>query len=309
MRHALLFSCVLFFGLVTSAASARAATHTTFAALDVPGADSTEVHGVIRVGPLLQFVEVVGIYHDARGTHGFLWSRGRFTMLNYPGAHDTWTLGMNRRQEIVGVYAGSDGVAHGFHYAAGTYKTVTCPLSRGFGPANVAPNAINDAGIIVGNDGPAGFASTRGECVFPVRQNVLYLNAINNNGEAAGTIVDAGNAIHGQTLQPLSANENAVQIDFPGAAATWVNGINDAGGLVGYYRFGRRVYTSIQGFVLTDGTFATLDYPGAFRTEPFAIDNPTLPSGTVDVVGSYGGLFGGSHGFIATLTPQAVNQV
>src|SRR5664279_851110 len=156
MRQAVFFSCLLFAG---SAAAAGAATQTSFVALDVPGADSTEVHGVIRTGPLLQYAEVVGTYHDVHGTHGFVWSRGRFTALNYPGAHDTWTLGINRRQEIVGVYAGSDGIQRGFHYAGGSYTKVTCPFTRGFGgPSDVSPNAINDAGTIVGDDGPAGFA-------------------------------------------------------------------------------------------------------------------------------------------------------
>jgi hypothetical protein len=308
MRAVRFLSCVFFVSLMLGAVPARAATQTSFAALDVPGADSTEVHGVIRTGPLLQYVEVVGTYHDLHGTHGFVWSRGQFTLLNYPGAHDTWTLGINGRQEIVGVFAGSDGVQRGFHYAGGTYTKITCPFSRGFGLANVGPNAINDGGTIVGDDGPAGFARSGGECVFPIRRNALYINAINNNGKAAATIVDAANTTHGQTLLPLSANENETQVDFPGAAATWLTGINDVDGLVGYYRYGTRFFASTQGFVFTNGTFATLDYPGAFRTEPFAIDDPLPGFGSYDVVGAYSGLFGANHGFIATLTPQAQSQ-
>lgn len=304
MRRALLF---LWLFLCGAALPAGAATQTTFATIDVPGADSTEVHGVIRVGPLLQYAQVVGFYHDARGTHGFLWSRGHFTTFDYPHAQNTWLTGINRRQAIVGMYAGSDGVSHGFAYAAGKYTALTCPLNRGFGPAIVLPNAINDAAVIVGNQGIAGLAYTAGECVFALRRNAIYMNGINNRNEAAATIVDANNATHGETLTALGPNENATQIDVPGAAATWLTGINDAGSLVGYYRYGFRFLFSTQGFVSTNGSIATLDVPGAFRTQPFATDDPAGLTGSFDVVGSYGGLFGGSHGFIATVTPQAVN--
>jgi hypothetical protein len=306
MRKALFFLCLL---LVFAGAPAGAATQTSFVAFDIPGADATEVHGIIRTGPLLQYVEVVGTYHDVHGTHGFVWSRGRFTALNYPGAKNTWTLGINRRQEIVGVYAGSDAIQRGFHYAGGSYAKVTCPFSRGVGgPSDVSPNAINNAGTIVGDDGPAGFAHAGNECVFPNRQNALYLNAINNNGKAAATIVDGRNTTHGQTLLPLSPNEDETQVDVPGAAATWLTGINDADALVGYFRYSTRFFASTQGFVFSNGAFATLDYPGAFRTEPFAVDNPRMPFGSYDVVGCYSALFGSNHGFIATVTPQPQSQ-
>jgi len=305
MRKVLFFLCLLFAG---SAAAAGAATQTSFFALDVPGADSTEIHGVIRTGPLLQYVEVVGFFHDAHGTHGFVWSRGHFTTLNYPGAKNTWTLGINGHQEIVGTYAGSDGIGHGFHYAGGTYTNITCPLTRGPGPGDVAPNAINDAGTIVGDFGSEGFARVGTQCVFAIHGNALYLNAVNNNGAAATTFVDGRNTIHGLALLPLSPNPGETQVDVPGAAATWLTGINDAGQLVGYYRNGTRFFTSTQGFVAGSGAFATLDYPGAFRTEPFAVDDPRPALGSYDVVGAYGALFGGNHGFIATVTPQAVNQ-
>jgi hypothetical protein len=307
MRKVLFFLCLLFAG---SAAAAGAATQTSFIALDVPGADSTEIHGVIRTGPLLQYVEVVGFFHDARGTHGFVWSRGRYTTINYPGAKNTWTLGINGRQEIVGTYAGSDGIAHGFSYARGTYTKITCPLTRGPGPGDVAPNAVNDAGAIAGTYGADGFVRVGTECVFALHGSTLSINAINNDGEAAASFVDAGDTIHGLTLLPLSPNPDETQVDVPGAAATWLTGINDAGQLVGYYRIVTRGPRALirNGFVFGNGAFATLDYPGAFRTEPFAVDDPRPALGSYDVVGAYGALFGANHGFIATVTPQAVNQ-
>jgi uncharacterized membrane protein len=296
-------------GLAAGADSALAATSTTFTKLDVPGAQSTEVHGVIRVGPLLHDVQAVGIFQDSAGTHGFLWSGGSFTTLNAPGASSTWAMGINRSGQIVGQFAGSDGVLHGFLLASGTYTTLTCPLSVGVGPSVLAPNAINDAGTIVGDEGPAGFTFVSKRCVFPLRQNgqnALFMNGINNNTVAAATIVDARNATHGETLSPLAPNENATQIDFPGAVATLATGINDSGQIAGSYQPAKIALSPIHGYTSSGGTFATLDFPGAFRTEPFAIDNPFVPSASYDVAGFYSEQVGPHHGFIATLTPQAL---
>src|SRR5262249_61607269 len=67
-------------------------------------------------------------------------------------------------------------------------------------------------------------------------------------------------------------------IDFPGATATFVAGINTQGDMVGYY------YDSAggeHGFLLTNGTFSTIDVPGSKITMLSGIND----SG--QIVGSY----------------------
>lgn len=67
-------------------------------------------------------------------------------------------------------------------------------------------------------------------------------------------------------------------IDYPGAQATYANGINDLGTIVGEYfaADGRR-----HGYILRDGQYTTIDFPGSVRTTLFGINN----DGTV--VGEY----------------------
>jgi hypothetical protein len=66
---------------------------------------------------------------------------------------------------------------------------------------------------------------------------------------------------------------------FPGASQTIVNGINDAGQMVGSYIAG----TVEHGFTLTlsGSVFASIDYPGAARTRAVGINNAG------DIVGCY----------------------
>ena len=57
-----------------------------FSALDVPGATGTVPQGINDSG------NIVGCYDDAKGRHGFLYARGNFTTIDYPGAPNTRAL-------------------------------------------------------------------------------------------------------------------------------------------------------------------------------------------------------------------------
>jgi probable HAF family extracellular repeat protein len=67
-------------------------------------------------------------------------------------------------------------------------------------------------------------------------------------------------------------------VDFPGAAATTLTGINDDGDIVGFYR---DAGGKTHGFVQRGGMYASIDYPGASWT----ISRGIGPAG--DVLGSY----------------------
>ena len=96
--------------------------------------------------------DVSGFYTDANGvTHGFLRLRsGRFTTLSVPGASATQALGVNDRDEVVGVYTVGSGAAatmHGFTWQPGRgFQTVDDP--HGAGTTTV--NGVNDHGQLVG---------------------------------------------------------------------------------------------------------------------------------------------------------------
>jgi uncharacterized membrane protein len=51
--------------------------------------------------------QAVGFYFDGTATHGFLWRGGNdFTVIDYPGARDTFASGINDSGVIVGSYVG-----------------------------------------------------------------------------------------------------------------------------------------------------------------------------------------------------------
>jgi hypothetical protein len=107
--------------------------------------------------------------------------------------------------------------------------------------------------------------------------------AINNENVVAGSYFDSGDNVHGF----LYRRDKFSSLDFPGATATEVMGINDHGDIVGVYQLPGPL--SFHGFLRHDGQFTTIDDPAAqFGTTAFGINN----AGTI--VGSYDN----AHGFI-----------
>ena len=80
----------------------------TFIPFDVPGSTFTAAWDVNPSG------DVVGVYRDAAGFHGFLWAKLRFRAVDYPGATTTRAFGINSRGHIVGAYIDGNGRTHGF---------------------------------------------------------------------------------------------------------------------------------------------------------------------------------------------------
>ena len=84
--------------------------------IDVPGAFFTEAFGITPKG------NVVGVYSNATGTHGFLLRRREgdedgdndaFTTIDVPGASFTEAFGINPEGNVVGLYRNATGT-HGF---------------------------------------------------------------------------------------------------------------------------------------------------------------------------------------------------
>ena len=106
----------------------------------------TEAYSINNAG------EVVGDYSAKDGSvRGFLYSKGKFTTLNYKGSVDTVVSGINNEGQIVGSYILPDGTENGFIYSGytsakpGSGKYTTLKTNAGFG-------GINDLGQIVGED-------------------------------------------------------------------------------------------------------------------------------------------------------------
>jgi probable HAF family extracellular repeat protein len=95
--------------------------------------------------------QVVGSYDG--GEHGFLFSDGRFSTIDFPGADITGAYGINDRGQIVGFYQ-TPTTGHGFIDTDGQFVTIDVGHST-------IPYGINNRGDIVGrfddNFGTHGF--------------------------------------------------------------------------------------------------------------------------------------------------------
>jgi probable HAF family extracellular repeat protein len=91
---------------MATGSSANAANF-SFTQIDVPGAVMTEARGINDAG------QIVGLFDDSTGGHGFLDTGGSFTQIDVPGAFGTVASGINDAGQIVGSFNDSTG-AHGF---------------------------------------------------------------------------------------------------------------------------------------------------------------------------------------------------
>jgi probable HAF family extracellular repeat protein len=85
----------------------------------------------------------------------------------------------------------------------------------------------------------------------------------------------------------VDSNGTFTTIDFPGASTTAINGINDAGDMVGAYSAGGRFH----GWLRRGGVFTTIDLPGAKYSAAEGINKAGV------VVGTYLDAVNHTHGF------------
>lgn len=245
-----------------------------------PGSVQTQVVGINNAGPP---ANTVGFYIDGSGNNiGFVDQGGSFSSVNDPstasfnGITTNQLLGVNDGGVAAGFYLDSSGAAHGYLYniSSASFTAVTFP-----GATSTTATGINNAGVI------SGFYTDAGGVVHGFIDNGgtytsfddpsgggtnTMLLGLNNEGLAVGSFVDGS----GET-QGLILNIGTVAwqtISDPGASATaafnvtgtTVNGLNDAGDLVGFYSDG----TNVDGFLATPiatpepGTFGLISLGG-----------------------------------------------
>lgn len=216
-----------------------------FSTIDVPGSVFTVAAGINRQG------DVVGMYAlpgALNRRHGYLLHDGVFTTIDPAGSNWTNILGINARGDIVGRFCtkpvcGKTGTGdyHGFLRRDGRFTTLDVPASR-------ETNAwkITDRRQIVGSYGTVDAVShlfvRRGTHYAtidlpggrPISQDNGGMNSL---GDIVGIycdfspceIVAAGT--HGYILH----RRVLTSIDYPGAKATGLYGINARGDVAGAY--------------------------------------------------------------------------
>ncbi len=58
--------------------------------------------------------EIVGVYRNSAGLHGFVLRDEVYVAIDFPGALATRAFGINARGDVVGTYVATDGTSHGF---------------------------------------------------------------------------------------------------------------------------------------------------------------------------------------------------
>jgi hypothetical protein len=206
-----------------------------------PGSAQTQVVGLNNLG------DTAGFWANAAGANnGFVEWNGAFETLNDPslphmkGAVDQ-LLGVNDHGVAVGFYNDAKGHPHAYEVNQATRVYTAIKIS---GAVDSTATGINNNGDIVGfaTDSAGNTFSwlLKGGHVSTLQfpgGNTTEAFGVNDHDEIVGTYLDASNVQHGFTLKdPLGTVSHWQKVDDPnGVGDTFVNGINDAGDLVGFY--------------------------------------------------------------------------
>ncbi len=291
--------------LCAAAGTLNAQCRGTFTTIDFPGATQTRAHGINSAG------DIVGLYTDASGTHGYLLRSGQFapidvpgsgsikpsasnaaqspnfTVIDFPGALSTQAWGINEAGDIVGYYTVEGPVIHAFLLRNGEFTSIEFP------------ERINTLGIKSTTDGRVvgcyhdmdamgsmhGYVWSEENGYSSFDLPFSMHNGITPDGDIVGLYGDEDNR-HGYLL---SSNGEFTQIDFPGAAQTRAWDINPQREIVGGYLDDAN---ASHGFLLTTDGFCSIDFPEARETFTFGIN----PAG--DIVGYYTDSEGRNHGYL-----------
>lgn len=286
----------------TSAQLSATRVASDFTTIDFPDSISTLALDINAAG------DIVGRYMSADGnTHGFWRSkRGTFATVDFPGAVFTVAAGTNARGDIVGQYRlPTDGrrARHGFLLRKGVFRTIDPP-----GAAFTNALGINSEGEIVGrycttvavpctteSGNIHGFLLAEGEFTTIDFPGAIGTSAwkINPQGDIVGVYRGGDDENHVFVL----TGDGFTTVDLPpGTAIPQENGgINSRGDIVSAYCDSAPctgTSTDFHGFLLSRGTFISVDVPGARATAVFGIN----PRG--DLVGLYDDTSGNRHGFL-----------
>ena len=243
--------------------------------------------------------DVVGTFTEGTGLnavqHGFLLSKGKFTVIDFRDDQGTVALGTIARGvspdgDIIGNYwlpgdppIGSRGFRltkkgefEAVRYPGHTWETLQRILPDGtiLGCYHDYDQMMSMRGVMIGRDGASeidAFASMNNGATPDLRLLVGWwvdMMVDPPQGQAQGYMIQDG------VFTPFLV---------PGSAATQAWDVNPDGVIVGFYRLGAGRTATFRGFVKTGETYDTIHYPemGTTATRVFGIN----PRG--DIVGSY----------------------
>ncbi len=248
---------------------------------DFPGAVQTEIFGISDATGAL-----TGNYIDASGIRrGFSGD----TIVEYPGAIETYADFVNSSGGMVGSYVDADGIFHPY-VRTPTGRFVSIDLPRAAQLEYFFVHGINDENIVVArakpiDDVPQTFVGTfrDGLKEFEVPGSVSTEGYnINQDGSIVGHYDTADGSRHGFIARPVTDIEEPVvvpaiprytfeSINVPGVETLELTASSDFEDYAGntWSAEGEK----IVGFTLIDGVFKTYDFPGSKNTYFYALGN------------------------------------
>jgi hypothetical protein len=212
-----------------------------------PGSKQTQVTGLNNGDIQVGFYSTMNTKSGNNNNFGFYSTNGtHFHKVNFPAKNPAnppvdQLLGVNDSGLAVGFYVDANGASHGYLYDIPARKYISEDPPLGTGVKSVTPTGINDPDSVVGffvnshND-------TRGFLIRKASPHLFILNVpgsdatmpfgVNKFGLVVGTYTK-GSKNFGFTWTRKGGYHTIK--DPHGPSQTFVNGVNSAGDLVGFY--------------------------------------------------------------------------
>jgi hypothetical protein len=250
-----------------------------------PGSKQTQVIGINDRGVTVGFWSGQNKKSQTNNNFGFYSMNGQFHRVTFPTRNMSkppvnQLLGVNDRDIAVGFYMGAQGQAHSYEFSilGGWFRRIRIP-----GAMSTTASGINNRGAV------AGFYTGRGgvtrgflrgahghliRLTFPGASSTMAFG-VNDFGEVVGTYMTGqGNKAKSFGFTWSRRTEFRTINDPHGSGATTLNGINNAGDLVGFFT-DRKGNT--DGVLVAKGHFQA---PVATPVTPMPTATPTAPAPT-----------------------------
>jgi hypothetical protein len=212
-----------------------------------PGSKQTQVTGLNNTGIQVGFFSKMNNKNESNNNFGYFSRNGtHFRKVNFPAKNPAnppvdQLLGVNDSGIAVGFYLDAKGNSHGYVYDINRNKYASENPPLGTGVTSVTPTGINDPNSICGFFSDSG-GKTEGFLVRTASPHLLILNkkgadatmpfGVNKFGLVVG-VYTVGDKNFGFTWD---RKHGFTTIKDPnGPDQTFVNGVNSAGDLVGFY--------------------------------------------------------------------------
>jgi len=172
-----------------------------------------------------------------------------FKVFLYPGAVESYPLGINENRDIAGFFMDKAGSMHGYLYSNGIFTPVDYP-----GALGTFAGGINDRGDISGT-----YVDTKGfqhGYIRMIPPGCERGDDRNNNCKPVFKSIDV----------PGAQQDNTVPFEFGPGLGTDAIGINNRQDMVGLYATGvvKKVYSA--GFMLSNGHYQAIEDPLGDKT-------------------------------------------